>query len=217
MPGNTMRCRIGRLGRVAALAMGGVVAAACSPEVPIAERVQEHLERGETARALDLVETAARGRPADSSVRDLRVRVLVRAQGGDAGLSRYAERWSQGEPDSPATFREVAVALLREGLQAPDGFLRNRAAAALAAWRAPELLPVFREALANPDASVRALAAEGLGKVPGDDAEGILRGALDDPKPEVRAAAAASLAGRSSRETQAALRNAVREDHPKVR
>ena len=93
------------------------------------------------------------------------MRVLLQTERADEALQAYAERWTQDGRDTSALFRGIAVALLREGLRSADGLIRTRAGAALAAWHAPDLWPVFREALAHPEASIRALGAEGLGKL----------------------------------------------------
>jgi len=193
------------------------LAAACSRERPLDEQIEAHLERGDAAQAMALVERALRDQPGNAAIQDLRVRVLLRIDTPDAALRAYAERWGQGGSDSPAVFRQVAAGLLQAGLRAPDGVLRSRAAGALAAWHAPDLLPVFREALAHPEAPVRALGVQGMGKLPGEEPARLLLGAFDDLQAEVRAAAAAASAGRSDPETRAALERALTDADPLVR
>ena len=123
-----MRCRRRRGRGWRGLAVAGLVAAACSREIPLTEQIEAHLRRGEVAQAVALVERASRDRPSDALIQDLRVQVLLRIDRPDAALRAYAERWGRGGPDSPALFREVAAGLLQAGLRAEDGVLRSRAA-----------------------------------------------------------------------------------------
>ena len=176
-----MPCRSSRGKRRRWLVIAGLLAAACSREIPLAEQIEAHLGRGEVAEAVALVEQASRDQPGDAAIQDVRVRLLLRIGRPDAALRAYAERWGRGGPDSPALFREVAAGLLQAGLRDADGVVRSRAAAALAEWHAPDLLPVFQEALIHPEASVRALGVQGLGKLPGDEPARLLREAFEDP------------------------------------
>src|SRR5512136_1353894 len=108
MPRSMMRCRRSKGKPWRRLVVAGLLAGACSREIPPAEQIEAHLRRGEVAQAVALVERASRDQPSNASIQDLRVRVLLRTGRPDAALRAYAERWGQGGPDSPALFREVA-------------------------------------------------------------------------------------------------------------
>jgi HEAT repeat protein len=199
-----------------ALAVGVALAAACGREAPLDVRVDRLLQQRDYAQALDMVSAALRKEPEAWPVHDLRIRVFLAAGRPDEALSAYAARWSSGGPESPALFRQVAIALLREALEGEDGLLRTRAAAALAGFASPDLLPVFRAALRNPDPSVRALVVQGAGRIPGEEAGRLVRDSLYDLEALVRAAAAKTLTGRDDAQTRAALERAIHDPSREV-
>ncbi len=205
-----------RLGRGLALVAGVALVAACAREAPLDVRVDRLLQRRAYTQALDLITAALRKRPDAWPIQDLRVRVLLQAGRPEEALSTYAARWPGGGPESPALFRQVAIALLREALEGGDGLLRTRAAAALAGFSSPDLLPVFQGAQKNQDPSVRALAVQGMGRVPGEAAGRLVRESLHDPEALVRAEAARALTGRRDAQTRVALERAIRDPSREV-
>ncbi len=128
--------------------------------------------------------------PQSTEPRRLKILLAIEDQRSEEALPDYEAISASQKKEDPVLLHELALGLIRDALQSNEGFLRARAATALAELADSSSDWLILRGLQNPDPSVRAYAVETVGRLGKHTLQAELVRLLDDPDPFVRAASA---------------------------
>src|SRR5574337_341981 len=172
---------------------------------------------GRRAESLRLLTDYLAQHPQSAEPRRTKILLAIQAERSEEALADYAAITASYVQEDSALLHRLALGLIRDTWRHDEGFLRARAAAALAELADPSAAWLLRQGLGHPDPTVRAHAAETVGRSHDPAFQADLERLLSDPEPFVRAEAAWAIGQLGQPSSQPLLRRALQDRHAQVR
>lgn len=172
---------------------------------------------GKSSESLRLLTDYLARYPHSTEPRRAKILLAIRTERSEEALTDYAVITASQVTEDAALLHMLALGLIRDSWRRDEGFLRARAAGALAELADASAAWLLQRGLDHPDSTVRAHAAATAGRLQDQTFQPDLQRLLGDTDPYVRAEAAWAIGRLGRPSDRSLLRRALQDRHPQVR